>query len=86
MAAINWEAVARSALHPIRVQILERAAAAPDERFSPVELASEFDERLPNLSYHVRMLAEEGWIVKAGTAARRGAVEHYYRASKKLLR
>ena len=73
-------------MHPLRVRILERVAAKPTERVSPKQLANELDEPLPNLSYHVRMLAEEGWLSKAGTTPRRGAVEHHYRAGKKLLR
>jgi DNA-binding MarR family transcriptional regulator len=85
MTAINWEALARSALHPIQLQIIERMASRPDERFSPVDLAESLSEPLPNLAYHVRQLANQGLLAKAGTAPRRGAVQHFYRASKKLL-
>jgi hypothetical protein len=38
------------------------------------------DERLPNVSYHVRALHELECIELVRTAQRRGAIEHYYRA------
>jgi DNA-binding MarR family transcriptional regulator len=85
MPQVNWQEVARGVLHPLQVQVIERAAARPDDRFSPAELANEFDVPLPNLAYHVRILSKAGWIVKAGTAPRRGAIEHFYKPSKKLL-
>ena len=47
---------------------------------SPNEIAETIDERLPNVSYHVRALLELGTIELVDTAQRRGAIEHYYRA------
>jgi DNA-binding transcriptional ArsR family regulator len=52
-----------------------------DERVaSPNEIAEMIDERLPNVSYHVRALLDLGCIELVDTAQRRGAIEHYYRA------
>ena len=52
-----------------------------DERVaSPNEISEQIDERLPNVSYHVRALLDLGCIELVDTAQRRGAVEHYYRA------
>jgi DNA-binding transcriptional ArsR family regulator len=52
-----------------------------DERVaSPNEIAETIDERLPNVSYHVRALLDLGCIELVDTAQRRGAIEHYYRA------
>jgi DNA-binding transcriptional ArsR family regulator len=52
-----------------------------DERVaSPNEIAELIDERLPNVSYHVRALLDLGCIELVDTAQRRGAIEHYYRA------
>ena len=52
-----------------------------DERVaSPNEIAEIIDERLPNVSYHVRALLDLGCIELVDTAQRRGAIEHYYRA------
>src|SRR5215217_839059 len=38
------------------------------------------DERVANVSYHVRALLDLGCIELVDTAQRRGAIEHYYRA------
>ena len=52
-----------------------------DERVaSPNEIAEMIDERLPNVSYHVRALLDLGCIELVDTAQRRGAIEHYYKA------
>jgi DNA-binding transcriptional ArsR family regulator len=64
--------------HPLRTQILtvlnERVA-------SPNELAKETGEPLGNVSYHVRLLADLDCVELVKTEPRRGAVEHYYRAT-----
>ena len=69
--------LAKALSHPMRTRILsilnERVA-------SPNEIAEMIDERLPNVSYHVRALLELGCIELVSTAQRRGAIEHYYRA------
>ena len=69
--------IAKALSHPMRARILvilnERVA-------SPNEIAEAIDERLPNVSYHVRALLELGCIELVDTAQRRGAIEHYYRA------
>jgi DNA-binding transcriptional ArsR family regulator len=69
--------VVKAIAHPLRHRIL----AILNERVaSPKEIADELDERLPNVSYHVKTLDELGAIELVRTAPRRGAVEHYYRA------
>jgi DNA-binding transcriptional ArsR family regulator len=69
--------IAKALSHPMRARILmilnERVA-------SPNEIAESIDERLPNVSYHVRALLDLGCIELVDTAQRRGAIEHYYRA------
>jgi DNA-binding transcriptional ArsR family regulator len=82
---VNWEAVAREGLHPLRAAIIERAVTRPKERFSPSGLAAEFDVPLGNVSYHVRTLLGQGLLSTAGTRNVRGAVKHYYRAGDELL-
>lgn len=86
MPDLNWEQLAKAAMHPLQVRILERAAASPDERFSPNGLAREFGEKLGNVSYHVRTLLTAGLIKRAGTTPRRGAVEHHHKIAAKTLR
>jgi DNA-binding transcriptional ArsR family regulator len=69
--------IAKALSHPMRARIL----GILDERVaSPNEIADMIDERLPNVSYHVRALLELGTIELVDTAQRRGAIEHYYRA------
>ena len=69
--------IAKALSHPMRARILvilnERVA-------SPNEIAEMIDERLPNVSYHVRALLDLDCIELVDTAQRRGAIEHYYRA------
>jgi hypothetical protein len=44
-------------------------------------MAAEFGVPLGTLSYHTRLLRDLGWIELVRTVPRRGAVEHFYRAS-----
>jgi DNA-binding transcriptional ArsR family regulator len=64
--------------HPLRVEILiilnERMA-------SPNELSKELEEGLSQVSYHVKVLKDFECIEMVKTEPRRGAVEHYYRAT-----
>jgi DNA-binding transcriptional regulator GbsR (MarR family) len=48
---------------------------------SPNELAKELDEGLSQVSYHVKVLKDYKVITLVKTEPRRGAVEHYYRAT-----
>lgn len=50
---------------------------------SPNELANRFSEPLGNVAYHFRVLEEHGCIELVDTAQRRGATEHYYRATQR---
>src|SRR5918992_4443389 len=69
--------LAKALSHPMRTRIL----AILNERVaSPNEIAEMIGERLPNVSYHVRALADLECIELVRTAQRRGAIEHYYRA------
>lgn len=69
--------IAKALSHPMRARIL---VILNDRVASPNEIAETIDERLPNVSYHVRALVELGCIELVDTAQRRGAIEHYYRA------
>jgi DNA-binding transcriptional ArsR family regulator len=69
--------LAKALSHPMRTRIL----AILNERVaSPNEISEMIDERLPNVSYHVRALQDLGCVELVSTAQRRGAIEHYYRA------
>ena len=68
--------------HPLRVEILmilnERMA-------SPNELSKELKEGLSQVSYHVKVLKDFDCIEMVKTEPRRGAVEHYYRATSRAF-
>ena len=68
--------------HPLRFQALmilnERVA-------SPNELSKELGEGLSQVSYHVKVLLESDCIELVKTEPRRGAVEHYYRATSRAF-
>jgi DNA-binding transcriptional ArsR family regulator len=67
--------------HPLRIHILR---ILEDRTASPSELADELESKLPNVSYHVRFLERLGLLELVDTQPRRGALEHFYRASGRL--
>lgn len=84
--ALDWECLAKTEMHPLRLSILRALALLPpNEERSPKELSEFLDERLGNVSYHVRILAASGLIKLVRTVPRRGAMEHYYRVTPKAL-
>jgi len=70
--------------HPLRQHIL---LAAIQGEVSPKELSKALNEGLSQVSYHVKVLRDDcdGMIKETRTEPRRGAVEHYYRASAQTL-
>jgi DNA-binding transcriptional ArsR family regulator len=64
--------------HPLRVHIL---MILNDRMASPNELSKELEEGLSQVSYHVKVLKDFECIEMVKTEPRRGAVEHYYRAT-----
>lgn len=74
------ESLLKLLAHPLRCRcqtyLCERTA-------SPTELAHRFDEPVGNVAYHFRVLEEHGCIELVDTAQRRGATEHYYRATQR---
>jgi hypothetical protein len=64
--------------HPLRVDILEELQ---DRVASPVELAREMGRSLGVVSYHANMLVGCGCLELVRTRQRRGASEHFYRAT-----
>jgi DNA-binding transcriptional ArsR family regulator len=69
--------IVKALSHPLRMRILTRLNEGVA---SPNEMAKEFDESLPLVSYHVRILRELDCIELVSTTPRRGAIEHHYRA------
>lgn len=64
--------------HELRVEIL---GILNERMASPNELSKELDEGLSQVSYHVKVLKDYKTITQVKTEPRRGAVEHYYRAT-----
>jgi DNA-binding transcriptional ArsR family regulator len=68
--------------HPVRAQALsilnERVA-------SPNEIAKELEQGVGHVSYHINVLKQCECIELVGTEPRRGAVEHYYRATTRIF-
>src|SRR3954471_2524069 len=69
--------IVKALSHPLRMRILTRLNEGVA---SPNEMAKEFGESLPLVSYHVRILRELQCIELVKTTPRRGAIEHHYRA------
>jgi DNA-binding transcriptional ArsR family regulator len=65
--------------HPLRSQCLTLLA---ERTASPAELAVELDENLGNVSYHVRKLWRGGAVEIVEEKPVRGAMEHFYRATR----
>jgi DNA-binding transcriptional ArsR family regulator len=70
--------MAKALSHPLRVQIL---AILHKRIASPNEIAQQLGEGLSQVSYHVKVLREFNCIELVRTEPRRGAVEHFYRAT-----
>jgi len=68
----------RALAHPLRIQILEILS----ERIaSPNTLSMELETGLSHVAYHTRTLDKCGCLELVDTAQRRGATEHFYKAS-----
>jgi DNA-binding transcriptional ArsR family regulator len=76
-AGLNLETV-KALAHELRVEIL---TILNERMASPNELSKELGEGLSQVSYHVKVLKDYGCITQVKTVPRRGAVEHYYRAT-----
>jgi DNA-binding transcriptional ArsR family regulator len=64
--------------HPLRAKALPLFA---DGTVSPIQVARQLDVDVSHLAYHIRVLRELGFIELVETKQRRGALEHFYRAT-----
>jgi DNA-binding transcriptional ArsR family regulator len=74
--------LAKALAHPLRVRILSSLHKGIS---SPNQLAQELGEPLGNVSYHVKTLLEYDCVELVKTEPRRGAVEHFYRATERAF-
>ena len=72
--------VAKAFAHPLRVQIL---IILNEKVASPNMLAQHLDQSLNLVAYHVRVLEKYDCIELVDTKQRRGATEHFYRATRR---
>jgi len=77
--AVDWEHLARSTAHPLRISILEILGMDGGRTLSPSELCQELQIPLSNTNYHVTELAKAGLIELVRRRQVRGATEHFYR-------
>ncbi|HET6997167.1 MAG TPA: hypothetical protein VFI03_01130 [Solirubrobacterales bacterium] len=64
--------------HPLRIKILEILG---ERVTSPNRLSEDLDAGLSHVAYHTRALDRCGCLELVDTAQRRGATEHFYKAS-----
>jgi DNA-binding transcriptional ArsR family regulator len=74
--------LAKALAHPLRVRILSSLHKGIS---SPNQLSQELNEPLGNVSYHVKTLLEYDCVELVKTEPRRGAVEHFYRATERAF-
>ncbi len=74
--------LAKALAHPLRVRILTSLHRGIS---SPNQLSQELGEPLGNVSYHVKTLLEYDCVELVKTEPRRGAVEHFYRATERAF-
>jgi DNA-binding transcriptional ArsR family regulator len=74
--------LAKALAHPLRVRILSSLHKGIS---SPNQLSQELGEPLGNVSYHVKTLLEYDCVELVKTEPRRGAVEHFYRATERAF-
>ena len=72
--------IAKAFAHPLRVQIL---IILNEKVASPNMLAQTLGESLNLVAYHVRVLEKYDCIELVDTKQRRGATEHFYRATRR---
>src|SRR3954453_8483231 len=70
--------ISKEIAHPLRARILQRLG---ERVASPGDLAIELGAPLGVVSYHVRMLREYECVELMRTEPRRGALQHFYRAT-----
>lgn len=76
---IDWEGLARSTAHPLRISTLEILSLEGGRALSASELCQELQIPLSNISYHVIELAKAKLIKRVKTRQVRGSTETFYR-------
>jgi DNA-binding Lrp family transcriptional regulator len=75
---IDWERLARTEMHPIRIDILELLRLDGGRTLSANEMSFELRRSLSKVHYHVQALAKGGFLVPVHHFQVRGATEHFF--------
>jgi DNA-binding transcriptional ArsR family regulator len=75
--------MAKAMAHPLRGKILMHLSNHGTA--SPADLSRVLEEPIGNVSYHVRMLLDLDCVELVDTRQRRGAIEHFYRATRRAI-
>jgi predicted ArsR family transcriptional regulator len=75
--------LAKALSHAMRAQVL--AAMVDEGKTSPKRVAKRLDEDIRGVAYHVRVLQRLGCVELVETKQRRGATEHFYKATERGL-
>lgn len=67
--------LAQALAHPLRRAIVRSLDGEPT---SPRQLTDPLEDKLSNVAYHFRVLADMGAVKLVGTKAVRGSTEHFY--------
>src|SRR6476619_7074984 len=70
--------IAKALAHPLRARILQRLG---ERVASPGDLAVELDAPLGGVRYHISMLRDYDCVELVRTEPRRGALQHFYKAT-----
>jgi DNA-binding transcriptional ArsR family regulator len=65
--------------HPLRMRLLTFVTEQGEA--SPAEMSRALEEPLATVSHHTRVLRDLGYLELSRTEPRRGALEHFYRAT-----
>ena len=79
--SIDWEGLARSTAHPVRISSLEILSIDGGRTLSVSELSQELQISVSNTNYHVTELLKAGLLELHHERQARGATEHFYRLS-----
>lgn len=74
----DLQPVVKALNHPLRCRLL-RWQSARERPGSPTEASVELEVPLPEVAYHVRVLARAGLLADAGQEPTGGSIQHFYR-------
>lgn len=76
---IDWERLARTELHPLRIDILELLRLDGGRSLSANEMAFELQQSyLGKVHYHAQELVKAGFLIPIHHHQVRGATEHFF--------